>query len=91
MLVNWTAQGNLVLLHNPKDAPSFSGHLHTGTNPDLAFASAGHKNWSLDRRILEKFPSSQYRPSLIAAAKLETTVPSEQRWNFRKANWELYI
>ena len=44
-LANWTAQDNLLLLHNPKDAPSFfSGRWHTGTNPDLAFASVGHES-----------------------------------------------
>ena len=81
----------LVLLHNPKDAPSFfSGHWNTGTNPDLAFASASHNRWHLDRRTLEKFPRSQHR--LITTPTSVTSVTSEpnKQWNFRRANWEKY-
>ena len=92
-LANWAAQGNLVLLHIPKNAPSFfSGRWHISTNPDLAIANVSYEIWSLDRSILEKFRSSQHRPSLITAAKLVTTVPkaAHKRWNFRKANWDLY-
>ena len=68
------------------------GTLVWHTNPDLAFVSVGHESWSLDRGILEKFFRSQHRPSLITATKLVTSVPSApyRRWNFRKANWELY-
>ena len=58
-LANWAAQGNLVLLQNPKDVPGFfSGRLHTNINPDLAFANVVHESWFLDRHILEKFPRS---------------------------------
>ena len=92
-LADWAAQGNLVLLYSSKDPPSFfSGRWNTGTNPDLVFASAGHDSLSLDRRILEKFPRSQHRPSLITSTKLVASVPSApyKRWNFRKANWERY-
>ena len=36
-LSDWAPNSGLVLLHNPKDAPSFfSGRWNTGTNPDLA-------------------------------------------------------
>ena len=92
-LADWAARSNLALLYNPKDAPSFfSGRWNTGTNPDLAFVSGGNNSWLLDRRTLEKFPKSQHRPSLITASKTVVPVPSEpyKRWNFRKANWELY-
>ena len=84
-LANWAAHCNHVLFHNLKNAPSFfSGRWHTGTNPDLVFASVGLESWSVDRRILEKFLWSQHRPSLITAAKLVTTVPStpHKRWNY---------
>ena len=77
-LVDWATKGSFVLLHNPKDAPSFfSGRWNTGTNPDLAFASTGHKNWCLDRRVLEKFPRFQHRPSLITAPRTVVPIPSE--------------
>ena len=42
-----------------------------------------------DRRILEKFPRSQYRPLLIVPSRLALSVPSKpaKQWKFRKANW----
>ena len=92
-LANWAAQGNLVLLHNFKNASSFfSGRWHTSTNPDLTFASVSDESWSLDRRVLEKFSWSLLRPLPITAAKLVTAVPNapHKRWNFRKVNWKLY-
>ena len=65
----------------------YSGRWNTGTNPDLAFASVP------DRRVLEKFPRSQHRPSLITLPRFATAVPSMpvKRWNFRKAKWSHYI
>ena len=60
-LNDWAANSGLVLLHNAKDTPSFfSGRWNTGTNPDLAFSSASHNSWHLDRRTLEKFPRLQH-------------------------------
>ena len=67
-LTDWAANSGLVLLHNPKDALSFSsGRWNTGTDPDLAFANASHNSWHVDRRTLEKFPRAQHRPSLITS------------------------
>ena len=54
-LVEWAAGNNLMLLHNPKGAASFtSGCWNTGTNPDLTFASAGPDNRLSDRYMLVK-------------------------------------
>ena len=56
----------LALLYNAKDAASYySGLWNTGTNPDLVFASVGPNSRLPDRRVLENFPRSQHRPSLI--------------------------
>ena len=65
----------------------------TGTNPDLAFASIGPNSRLPDRRVLEKFPRSQHRPSLITPPRFAMAVPSMpvKRWNFRKADWSHYI
>ena len=86
-LTDWAANSGLVLLYNPKDAPSFFFYdrWNTGTSLDLAFASASHNSWHLDRRTLEKFPRSQHRPSVITSPGSVTSVPSEpcKRWNFR--------
>ena len=76
-LNNCAAQGNLVLLNKPKDAPRFfSGRWHTGNNPYLAFASVDYESWSLVRGIFETFCRSQHQSLLITAAKLVTTVSS---------------
>ena len=83
----------LVPLHDPKDVATFhSGRWNTGTKPDLTFASVGADSRVLDRRILEKFPRAQHRPSLIAPSRLALPVPSKpvKRWNFRKVNWSHY-
>ena len=77
-LVEWVANINLMLLHNPKAAANFtSGCWNIGTNPDLTFVSAGSDNRFPDRCVLEKFPLSQHQPSLITAAKLVAPILSE--------------
>ena len=60
---------------------------------DLAFASVGSNSPLPDRRVLEKFPRSQYQPSLITPQWFAMAVPSipVKRWNFRKAKWSHYI
>ena len=71
-------------------AESFhSGRWNTVTNPDLAFASVGSNSRLPDRRVLEKLPRSQHRPSLITPPRFAMAVPSipVKRWNFRKAKW----
>ena len=93
-LTGWASINCLVLLYNAKDAASFySGRWNTGTNPDLAFASVGPNSRLPDRRVLEKFPRSQHRPSLITPPRFAMAVPSMpvKRWNFRKAKWSHYI
>ena len=93
-LAGWASVNCLSLLYNAKDAASFySGRWNTGTNPDLAFASVGPNSPLPDRRVLEKFPSSQHRPSLITPPRFAMAMPSTpvKRWNFRKAKWSHYI
>ena len=65
-LAGWASINCLALLYNPKDASSFYfDRWNTGTNLNLAFASVGPNSRLPDRRVLEKFPRSQHRPSLI--------------------------
>ena len=63
------------------------------TNPDLDFASVGPNSRLSDRRVLEKFPRSQHRPSLIIPPRFAMAVPSMpvKQWNFREAKWSHYI
>ena len=92
-LVAWASLNGLVPLHDPKDMATFhSGRWNTGTNPDLAFVSIGPDSRLPDRCILDKFPRSQHRPSLIVPPRLTLSVPSMsvKRWNFRKAKWSHY-
>ena len=93
-LAGWASINCLALLYNTKDAASFySGRWNTGTNPDLAFASVGPNSRLPDRHVLEKFPRSQHRPSLITPPRFAMAVPSMpvKRWNFGKAKWSHYI
>ena len=76
-LAGWASINCLALLYNAKDAASFySGRWNTGTNPDLAFASVGPNSRLPDRRVLDKFPRSQHRPSLITPPRFAMAVPS---------------
>ena len=88
-LVEWASSNNLTLLYNPKEPDSFhSAHWNSGTNPDLAFASSTEDQPPHSHRVLEKFPRSQHRPSLITPVPLVAPTSSKpvRRWNFRKAN-----
>ena len=88
-LVGWASTNNLALLFNLKDAGYFYfGCWNTSTNPDFAFVSIDS-----DRRVLEKFPRSQHRPSLITPPRYACPVPSipVKPWNFLKAKWNHYI
>ena len=73
-LANWAAQSNFVLLQNFNNVPDFSGCWLTGINPNLAFANNGYESWSLDRRVLEKYPSSLNQSFLITASKFVASV-----------------
>ena len=93
-LAGWASINCLTLLNDTKEAASFySGRWNTGNNPDLAFASVGPNSRLPDRRVLEKFPRSQHRPSLTTPPRFALSVPSMpvKRWNFHKANWSHYI
>ena len=91
----WLGQAfnGLLPLHDSKDVATFHpGSWNTGTNPDLAFVSVAPDSRVPERRILEKLPRSQHRPSHIVPPRLALPVPSKpvKRWNFRKANWSHY-
>ena len=92
-LVEWASVNNLSLLYDPKEPDSFwSGRWNTSTNPDLAFVSPTDAQQLPTRRVLEKFPRSQHRPSLITYSPLVTPTPCRpvRRWNFRKADWDKF-
>ena len=88
--INCLAKDNTMprMLYNAKDAANFYiCRRNTGTNPDLAFSTVGPNSRLPDTRVLEKFPRSQYRPSLITPPRFAMAMPSMpvKRGNFRKA------
>ena len=92
-LVAWSSLNSLVPLHDPKYVAIFhSGRWNTDTKPDLAFVSFDPDSRVANRRMLETFPGSQHRPSLIVSPRLALPVPNKpvERWNFRKANRSHY-
>ena len=68
-----------------------SGRWNTTSNPDLAFVNLDGPAPS--RIILDHFPKSQHRPSLIISESPISSIPSKpvKRWNFRKANWTQFV
>ncbi len=62
----------------------------TATNPDLAFVS--ESLGPMQRSIMDRFPKSQHRPSVITEIPLAPTVKDRpaKRWNLRKADWKAF-
>ena len=87
-LTGWASINCFALLCNPKDSASFLyGRWNSATNSDVTFASADSDSRLPDRLVLEKFPTSQHRSSLITPPRFALPVPSipVKRWNFREA------
>ena len=70
-LADWAFTVDASLLFNPKEPQSFiSRRWNTKTNPDLAFTKVIRLELLPVRRVLDKFPYSQHRPSLITTPSL---------------------
>ena len=77
LLSHLGSRWQLILLYDPKGPACFlSGHWGSETNPDLAFASSSNDDQLPCRRVLEKFPRFQHRPSLITSTRLANHIPS---------------
>ena len=91
-LEDWASASGVQLLYYPKKRDSFnSGRWNTTSNPVLAFVNL---NGPIPQRIiLDLFPKSQHRPSIIiipdSPIEPVQTKPVK-RWNFRKANWDQF-
>ena len=91
-LTAWASANALTLLYDPKEPASFhSQRWHSDTNPDLSFAHTADTGIPT-RRVLDKLPRSQHRPSLISSPCLAAPIACKpvKRWHFRKANWETF-
>ena len=66
----------------------FSARWNTYTNQDLAFAVGRSCDPKPERRIIDRFPRSHHRPSIIKVPSLVHPIAGKpvKRWNFRKAN-----
>ena len=89
-LADWASTADAALLFDLKEPHSFiSRRWNTETNPDLAFATVIGQEPLPVWRVLDRFPHSQHRPSLITTPSLVQSTEGKpvQRWNFHKANW----
>ena len=75
-LAGWASINSLALIIvKAMDAASFySGCWNIGNNPDLAFASVGPNSRLPNKGVLEKFPRSQHRPSLITPTRFALSI-----------------
>ena len=92
-LSDWASSAEAVLMYDPKEPPSFfSARWNTYTNPDLAFAVGPSCGPKPERRIIDRFPRPHHRPSIIKVPSLVLPIAGKtvKRWNFWKANWELF-
>ncbi|KAL7861709.1 hypothetical protein SRHO_G00131500 [Serrasalmus rhombeus] len=71
----------------------FSAHWNSYTNPDLAFATCHSNDLKPERRVLDRFPRSHHKPSIIKVPSLVEPVVGKlvRRWNFRKVNWQFFM
>ena len=90
-LVEWASVVDATLLYDPKEPSTFySARWNCNTNPDLAFSKHSPQEAMSVRRILDRFPRSHHRPSLITTSSLIHTIGGRPvlRWHFRKAKWD---
>lgn len=91
-VANWFSLNNLEVLFSSKDNPTFhSAQWQTGTNPDLTVITSSLSNHA-DRKVLSGFPHSQHKPIVTSIGIHVNLFQSceKPRWNFQKANWEVF-
>ena len=91
---DWAFTVDASLLFNLKEPQSFiSRRWNTKTNLDLAFTKVIGLELLPVWHVLDKFPYSQHRPSLITTPSLVQSTEGKpvQIWNFRKANWSEFM
>ena len=79
--------------HSEEPPNFFSARWNSYTNPDLAFAIFRRNDLKPEKRVLDRFPRSHHRPSIITVPSLAQPAAGKpvRRWNFRKANWRLFM
>ena len=88
----WQAENRLTLLNKPEDKPSFFSRVWlTSTTPDLAFATNDISKKS-SREVGDQLATSDHRPIILHIDATYTPLENSTipRWNFKKANWNLF-
>ncbi len=93
-LAEWASNSDLALTHDAKQCGTFySARWQKDFSPDLCWiTSIGDHHQPASQTVLGDFPHSQHRPLLI---HIWLQLPiihgsSKKRWNFRKADWDLF-
>lgn len=94
-LLEWMQLNNLELIYNAKEKGTFYSRRHLNYySPDLCFISrlSLNDNTMARRDILNIFPRSQHSPIVLHYGLQVPIIHSipKPRWNFEKADWELY-
>ena len=91
VLSQWASCCDLTLIHDPKQKGTFrSARWQKDYSPDLCWVSSVHGSpQPATCSVLDDFPHSQHRPSIIHVGLTLPVVhcSNKKRWNFRKANW----
>ena len=89
---DWQTNSNLLLLNDAEDPPTYYSRswLITST-PDLAFATE-EIALKTSRKVEDQLGGSDHRPITLTIDKLiqRRETPSFTRWNYKKANWDLF-
>lgn len=90
-LESWQDENKLILINQPADPPTFySRAWHTTSTPDLAFHSPDLK-WDITRIVGKQLGGSDHRPVFLNIHNEFTGDSSTRtRWNYKKANWNMY-
>src|SRR6218665_2967793 len=95
-VAEWAAYNDLRTTFDAKQRGTFHSARWGGDyTPDLCFTSVvGDQHVAATQTILDNFPRSQHRPSLIHILLTLPTIhcrpTPKKRWNFRKADWERF-
>ena len=93
-LQNWSSLSDLQLIHDSKQRGTFhSARWQRDYSPDLCWVSmVGGHHQPASCTVLDDFPHSQHRPSIIHIGLRLPVIRGieRRRWNFRKADWSSY-
>ena len=87
----WQDENKLILMNQSWDIPTFYSRVwHSSTTPDLAFCTEDiHQK--LTREVCGQLAGSDHRPVMLSLQKrYQVNQAQHPRWNYKKAQWELF-